>query len=747
MNKISGKIKKILYKNTSTGNLIYAIQPYTTDNDVSEYNTLLCEGCVIEYRIGIPVNVYYNETKVINNETCFIIEKIEGCVDCKTDLIKFITGNVLGFGKAKAEKLLNHYDNVFLAALKNNFSEEIINLLKIDLNAANSIKNKLTGEIKEYKLFQYLKQFNGTYDLCPKLIELYGKNVLDILKEKPYEVLRRVGASFLLMDKIAFFENKSALSDERSKAILYEIIRKSKSNGNSYYTISKKNINKYLKYIKKVSPYDTIPSLIDILYEMQNDDYIIEKWHKQIISKVTDKVYGKDELHLYTKKVYLDERNLLNNIIRIQESKQKLCTITEQNIKDIENEFNFDYSDDQKQAFSLLNTSGIKILTGGPGTGKTTTIKGLVKMYKKLHPDHIIKAAAPTGRASARLREVCDYDEINLSDEYSKTVECVQTIHKMLGIRPCTTYNEYFISNLDVGAQLLIIDETSMIDLWLMNLLLTACQSDITIIFVGDPNQLQSIGIGNILNDFIMSDIFETVYLITNHRQDGNGKIIIDNANKILGNNFDFDINKEFIIEKITSDNFEDTLLKTLNNQETLLLSATKVGEYGTNVCNKILQNYYIKNKNLPYMTIGNINYYLVDKIIFNHNNYDTETTYYNGDFGTIIGFKNGRIQIESYDKIIDLPHKYFSDIELAYAITIHKSQGSEKDNIVILLSEEYVSMLSPELLYTAITRAKKSVRLLIQGKSLEKIQIYNYKNRNSVLSDKLQGKQFEIIV
>jgi len=746
MNKISGKIKKILYRNTSTGLLIYAIQPYTTDNDVSEFNTLLCEGCVIEYRIGMPVDIYYEKTKMINNETHFLINKIEGNIEHTEDLIKFLTGNIIGFGKVKAEKLLNNHENVFQAALNKDFIDNIMNLLKIDKDMASLIRNKLTGGIKEYNLFQYLKQFGGTYDICLKLIEIFGKNAIDILRKNPYETLNRIGASFKLMDAIAFYEEKSPLSDERSKAILSEIMRISKNEGNSYYNISKDNIIKYLKYIKKNSPFDKVPSIIDILYEMQSDNYIIEKWHKQIVSKTTNKIYGKDELHLYTKKVYLDERNLLNNIIRIQESKQKLCSVTEQNIAEIEKEFNFNYSEDQKKAFSLLNTSGIKILTGGPGTGKTTTIKGLIKMYKKLHPDHVIKAAAPTGRASARLREICDFNEDNLSDEYSKTVESVQTIHKMLGIRPYAAYDEYFISNLNVEAQLLIIDETSMIDLWLMGVLLTACPSEITIIFVGDPNQLQSIGVGNILKDFIMSNMFETVCLTTNHRQDGEGKIIVDNANKILENNFEFNTNEEFTIEKISSDNFKDISIKYSGIENSLLLSATRVGNFGTNVCNRILQDYHIDDKSLPYMSIGDINYYLGDRIIFNHNNYDPETTYYNGDFGKIVGFKNGRIQINSYNKIIDLPSKYFADIELAYAITIHKSQGSEKDNIIIILSEEYISMLSPELLYTAITRAKKSVRLLIQGKALEKIQIHNYKDRNSVLSDKLQGKQFEII-
>jgi exodeoxyribonuclease V alpha subunit len=378
------------------------------------------------------------------------------------------------------------------------------------------------------------------------------------------------------------------------------------------------------------------------------------------------------------------------------------------------------FSEEQLGAIKSSLIHHIMILTGGPGTGKTTTLRGIINAYKKLEKK--IALAAPTGRAAKRMTDVIGLE--------------ARTIHRLLEFVPSLGY---FAVNADNPLQvdLLVIDEISMIDTFLMNSLLDAVPDETTVVFVGDADQLPSIGPGNILNDMISSKKIPTFRLTKIYRQEEASEIILA-AHKINQGEILRIINREesdlFFIEETDPAEIPGTILSLCSSRipskynfnpfsGIQVITPMYKGDAGADNLNELLQQGL--NENPPLHKHAGKKYKIGDKVMQLRNNY--EKFIFNGDIGIIEDIRNHtKIMAVNYaGKVVEYSFLELDEITLAYAITVHKSQGSEYPCIILPLTTGHYPLLQRNLLYTAITRASK-LMIIIGSKQAMAMAIKN---------------------
>ena len=376
------------------------------------------------------------------------------------------------------------------------------------------------------------------------------------------------------------------------------------------------------------------------------------------------------------------------------------------------------YSTDQKNAFRLMEKSGIKIVTGGPGTGKTTLLKGILYKYHMDYPNASVALCAPTGCAARRMQEC--------------TGESACTIHKLLKVRPFEDILDSSSEKLD--ADLVVVDESSMIDTVIMARLLMTIKNGAMVVFLGDKDQLPSVSAGNVFGDILSSGIVETYYLNSVFRQDARS-LIVANSNMLINGSCNLKTGESFHIHYLEKE--DDIINKTMeivkkckksgiSNYKIYTPSKNKKFKSGTIQINKLVED-IVRPKDSETITYGAYTFSVGDTVLFNRNNY--EKGYFNGQEGIIrdIQKHTGMIHmtIEADEDRIYLTGQELQDIELAYAITAHKSQSGECDNAIILVPKEPHSLLKKQLLYVEITRARKCVIMLCEKDALKEAAGY----------------------
>ena len=423
---------------------------------------------------------------------------------------------------------------------------------------------------------------------------------------------------------------------------------------------------------------------------------------------------------------------IAGRIRELLENKKELFSLDElmSLITQIETENNIKYADAQKSAFKLLRTTGLAVLTGGPGTGKTTVLKGLLSAYMKKYPLNDVVMASPTGRAAQRMTESTGHEAM--------------TIHRLVGIGRSRRGTNF------VRGDIVIIDEASMIDTDMCAWLLTAISPKSLVLFVGDIDQLPSVGAGNVLKDLIESRMVPVCRLQTVFRQTGESAIIT-NANKINRGEFDLVTDDTFVLHEQPNDkeiitDMVNVVKKAL--QETndpvygvQVLSTSHRSEAGISEANKILQqmlNPAARGK--KGIRFGSIEFREGDKVLTTQNNY--EEGYFNGDIGVIKSINNENVEIQLSDRIVKVKRQHLGDLSLGYCISIHKSQGSEFDHAIILLPGNPAIMLKRNLLYTAITRSKKNCTVIYAPDAVKKCALSIDNTIRSTYLPKLLGPQ-----
>ena len=545
--------------------------------------------------------------------------------------------------------------------------------------------------IYQREVFEVIAPFGGTFSQSAKIVKNQGTQAVEKLLNDPYSICYFAGISFRVADQLASLRAFSYDSKCRlSGAVLYGIHRV--MNAGSTYVMPK--------------------DFQGILYQMINDEAFFQKNSNIMtasVSSVESKValrWIKNRMILATNEMFESERQSAFHLKRIALSCAK-TPFTPKIITEVEAFCGIHYGLQQKKAMEIiLSQRGFAILTGGPGTGKTSTVKGILHGYQKMYPEHKIKLCAPTGRAAQRMSESTEMEAV--------------TVHRLLGYTPYGNGSIVFNQENPIDADFIIMDEVSMLDTQLFSLFLNAVSTGTMVLFVGDPDQLESVGPGAVLRDLLQVpySLIRKSHLSEVFRQK-EGSPIIDNAIRINTGNRNLIPHKDFeIIETRSEQELLDTVKKIMKQSfqpadpfySQILCPSTK-GKAGIHNINQELQALLnpTTDKGLRF---GGVSFKKNDKIIMTHNNYDLD--YFNGDIGTILEItKDRKIMIQIGERKILLNHENFDDISLAYSMTIHKSQGSEFPIAIIVIPKNPKNMLVRNLIYTAVTRAKKKVFLI----------------------------------
>jgi len=556
-------------------------------------------------------------------------------------------------------------------------------------------------EIKEIMIFLQGHGVSATYSA--KIYKQYGNRSIEVVKENPYRLARDIhGIGFITADRIAQNLGIDPNSLIRAKAGAIYVLNELTGEGHVYYPETAL-IHK-AKEILKVDEEIITKAIMELQTEKEIfiEDINVKENHKAV----------------YLAPLYVAETGIAQRLKRLKESPSNIRPINpEKAIEWVQKKLNIELAEEQKEAIVLAATSKVLIITGGPGTGKTTIITAILKIFQQLKLRILL--AAPTGRAAKRMNEATGWE--------------AKTIHRLLEYSP---QKGGFKKDQDepLEADVVIIDEASMVDTLLMYHLLKAIPFQAHLILVGDVDQLPSVGPGNVLRDIINSGIFTVVRLTEIFRQAQESMIVV-NAHKV--NKGEFPILKD--VEKKEVDDFyfiqEEDPEKILNQIITLcveripehfgfhpikdiqILTPMHKGIIGVSNLNIELQKRL--NPDHQGITYGSKTFKLGDKVIQIVNNYDKEV--FNGDIGWVskIDMEDRELAIDFDGRLITYDYSDLDEIVLAYAISVHKSQGSEYPAIIIPVTTQHYILLQRNLIYTGITRAKKLVVLIGTKKAL----------------------------
>lgn len=588
-------------------------------------------------------------------------------------------------------------NNIFSYIRKHDDLSELHRIPRINEDALNSMTDKIKDMISLEDLYLVMFPHGGVMSAITTLFDKYGDRTIKVLKENPY-VYFFSGGDYVISECLAKAAKIKSYDKKRVHALVYETAQKIRKQGNT-----RASFEYFVKRCRWTEEKAECGYKTDSLF-------IAEELKTSGLYRIDEEEDGK--------KIYVSleidgraEDMIAENLKRLAVSGKHIDTAL--SAADIEKELEVKYGPEQKEALNGIEGSGVYIITGGPGTGKTTLLKGLLKKFSTVIENEKTALCAPTGCAARRMSDA--------------TGKKAQTVHRLLDVRP---YEKNLLDapRNPLPYSLIILDEASMLDAELFAAFLSAVKNGTLLILMGDKDQLPSVEPGNVLSDLIECGALRTFSLKTVFRQK-NGATITDNAGKIINGKVPLTEDKTFIIRR-----FDDE--KTMKNAAFTMEEAfRKSGGSGTlkiftpvrkrsYECSTIKLNQMIKSEDKREIAFrfGLYEYSIGEKIMFTKNNYDKG--YYNGQEGIIRDFqRHGSrvlVSVETDDGTINISGSELSDIEPCYVITAHKSQGSECDYSIILVPKNPGSMLLRKILYVEVTRAKKQVVILSEGKSLE---------------------------
>lgn len=657
----------------------------------------------------------------------------------KETLAKFISKRVKGLSLAKSKIIVNEVGLDCIDKIIDNFT---ILLGISDLKISNAKAEKISNQLKYCRRYDEIAIFVQSAGLplrlANELYEKYKDDTIEIVRDDPYQICYDGLIPFNSADKLAneckinynqplriqtgFYAYLCYKRDTEGCTCVYKDEKVYKTKKNFY-----QEFNEYLNKNGAIKG-----TLLNEEIDAAIEQLILDK---KVIQEIDTK-----KTYLYTAELNAVENSIANQINRINNSVFKFCER-----KDIDEYFSTytGFSLDSKQKDAIYNAllHNISILTGGPGTGKTATTNILVQAIKyicltKKKRQAKIVLLGPTGKAADRIREL--------------TNEPASTIHRKLGLSPDKKSVDVV---LDVDY--VIIDESSMIDVYLMDQLLKAIPDTTRLVFVGDINQLPSVGPGKVLDDMIASNAIPTVTLSTIFRQSKNSTIV-ENAHHIINmedteNGFKLNQGNFHFIEEHNSVNLKNQiaeLLKILKKdgyteKDIAILSPMKDRDGGTFELNELFQEEFNNNK-IEEIFIEK-KFKIGDRVIQMKNNYDLKV--FNGFIGTILNIyeEDGKrfvvVDFDNQTSIVEYNEVQVQELELAYAITVHKSQGSEYPIVIMPIHKSQSLMLTSKILYTALTRAKKEFYCIGEEDAINKAIHEKNKNKRNYRLSRLASK------
>lgn len=693
--EINGIISSVIYLNDENG---YAVVRMETDSG----EMVTAVGCLPYIAPGEMISAEGSWVTHAQHGRQFKIEQSNRLLPTSADgIYEYLAGStVKGIGPATAALIVDRFKEKSLDILEMH-PEKLAEIKGISLTKAKD----LSASFKKQAGVRRLTEFLCAYGIKPlvalKLYRAYGSAALETVHENPYIIsASHIGASFAEADNLALELGIEGDSINRiSAAVLFELQHNS---GNGHCFIPRDKLIAATSQLISV-PTDLVSDAIDSL--SKNGGLVCDKVANLNVCYLTE---------LYEAETYTAER--LKSMVGL---KTKSSANIERLITKLESLYDISYAPLQKQSIELALNNRILVITGGPGTGKTTILKGILSLYDELELETLL--AAPTGRAAKRMSELTGRE--------------ASTIHRLLGAKMAEDGETVVFSKHEgdpLNCDALVLDECSMVDITLMSSLLKALKPGCRLVLVGDADQLPSVGPGNVFSDIIRSQTVPTVRLTEIFRQKGDSRIV-RNAHMInRGEHPDFEANTGdfFRLRRLKGGTAVETIVELcarrlpenmkIPSASIQVLSPTRKGETGTVNLNKRLQAALNPpSESKKEKLFGEAVFRVGDRVIQTKNNYDTiwktkggvsGAGVYNGDIGTIAQIDpiTETLTVDFEDKLATYSFEMLNELEHAWALTVHKSQGSEYRAVVLALSGDVQMLLTRGVLYTAVTRAKE---------------------------------------
>lgn len=721
--EIEGVVEEVVYSNADTGYYVFSV-------DAGEPITVV--GNAPSIYAGEGIHAYGKWVQHPSYGKQFVCEDIEKSFPREeTNILKFLSGGAIrGIGPATAQKIVAKFGKNTLDIMENE-PLQLSTISGITSSRALEIGDAFRLTVGMRDTLMYLNEYNIAPSLSIKVYKQYGALAQRVLESDPYRLWDEIdGFPFAKADEIATELCFDPLCEQRIFAHIRYILRHNLQNGHTFL------------------PQQTLCALAMQLLDTDEDTILIAL-ENMCASQMLKTLQIKNVQAVYLSSYYNSEVYIASRLTAMTQFPTVKLKNMESQIDMLEQQLHIEYAQWQREAICAALERNVMILTGGPGTGKTTTLRGIIQLLKKLNFKFLL--CAPTGRAANRMSELCSHS--------------AQTIHRLLEVDMANRDNFLRNEQNPLDTDVIVVDEMSMVDVKLFEALLRAMRPGTKLIMVGDADQLPSVGAGNVFRDILRSKKIYTVELTEIFRQAQMSRIVV-NAHKInhgemplLANTDDF-----FFVAKKTNEGIAEAVAKLVCERipkvyshdvfhGLQIISPTKKTAAGTVALNETIRSFLrIGASGGASCTQGGRTFYEGDKVMQIKNNYDIvyqkpdgkeESGIFNGDIGVIerISMRDKLLFIRFDDRLAEYPFEHLDELDFAYAITAHKSQGSEFDVVVMSLPDAVPMLQYRNLLYTAVTRAKK-ILILVGSESVIEKMVGNNKqtNRFSGLRYLLEG-------
>lgn len=737
---VEGFVENIIFRNEDNGYTVFEIE-YKGDD-------ITCVGTLSSVDTGEFIaadGVFVKHPSYYTMQ--FKISSYEFKTPTDAESVKryLSSGAIKGIGAKMAERIVKEFGEQTFEILDKE-PERLADIKGISYNKAMDIAQQYAGKRDTRKAVMYLSDYGIQMNLANKIFKKYGNSIYTIITDNPYKLADDIeGIGFKKADAIATKVGIKGDSDFRIKSGLLYCLNQATLQGHTYLPYDKLKYQAEILLDVKITDYEHYISDLAIdkkIYIKKNADDVPDDEKDMSYSIKEQESDGHTSWNVYSAMYYRMEQNVAKNLLELNIQCDEDTGNVYERIADIEKSENIILDDIQKRAVALAALNGLIVITGGPGTGKTTTINAIIKYFEMERLD--IRLAAPTGRAAKRMTETCGVE--------------AQTIHRLLEIaggglseldnekrNASSSLGMHFNRDQDnpLEADVIIVDEMSMVDINIMNALLKAVPVGTRLILVGDVDQLPSVGPGNVLKDIISSGCFNVVKLEKIFRQAAESEIIT-NAHKInKGEQVTLNkYSKDFLFIHRQGSEAIIAALKTVikdklpgyvgaDINEIQVLTPSRKSAVGVERLNNILQDFLNPSSASKMEKKHGDNVFREgDKVMQIKNDYQLDWTkkndrgmaieqgsgVFNGDTGIVmeivpfnksmtVRFEDGRYVEYSFDDL--------DELELAYSITVHKAQGSEYTAVIIPMYAGPRMLMNRNILYTAITRARKCVCII----------------------------------
>ena len=708
--KIQFKAKRKMFRDVKTNYTICIgkVLKYEGESQYPVTPELTFKGTMINYK---DKDTYTATGEIKIDPTrgfYFEIERVEvERLQYEDEIVKFIQKYSNRVPKSMIEPIVKAYgvETIEVIGAKDGYEKiKTLNIPKLGDKRIKSIREAVIYNRNYENVMIFLEMNNLPVGIASDIVDNLGKEAIMDLKKNPYQLIKYI--DFEILDAIGYKYLNNARNVDRVVAGIISYVKDDISTNGNVYTEKSELVANIDKYLQRVGAYPNFKCDNLILEEAFN--IISEQGHLKMVTE-------NGITYIYRKDMSFMEKRIAERIVELSEF--TFCNATRkyilEEIRKFEEERNVELDECQVEAVLTTLQSNLSVLSGGPGTGKTFTTNLIKTIYRNLNPKDKILLLAPTGKASKRLAELCG--------------EEAMTIHRGLKIRPLEQVDE----DTKLEADFIIIDEASMIDIQMLYNLLIKIKDNTKVLFVGDYQQLPSVGAGLVLRDLINCGAVNVVKLEKIFRQALTSNIVHNSHKMIEGATKGYKFEKDtFLIETADITKYERKILQIIKTAEKngftiddiVVLSPTRQGHLGVKILNNMIQKAWNTNNNEEDIyKVSDVRFFKVgDKVMHTKNNYELEV--FNGEVGRVISVVPGKsITVDYSDRIITYSDKKdIRELELAYAMTIHKSQGSEYPIVISIVSNIHKYMLNRNLVYTAWTRAKERLYVLGNEEAVE---------------------------